>query len=486
MANYYYLGRRAYSNILVWVFISVLFAMSGLLIFIISFSLLGQQEAKYSSLKERESSYERIQAGSRSEVALKAVKRYIRDRGKIGVKDNLKKAFVENAKYELYHVRLVLDMIHKKKPMGEIEQMLKDSEAIGLVKKINEEDALAKAYEEFIKGSDRGDELADALQNEKVPVEIQEVLKDGLDFGQGAKSYLKDLEGETENVRVAVLEMQEKESKLIEKTNEKYDHITKIFPELKKVYFEKSQELEEASWKKFDTQKEAWNVFIEKTKDMVEKRRKESIELFAKEKELKELEKLMKVKVKGRDWIPPLDLVDGEILAANLEQNIVVIDLGRQNGLRIGQRFDVLRMQGDVIQDKKGRIEVTKLFTQTAVCKILSSEGDGKISNKDKFADGEEDQPFDRKIAPTYVLSGEFNKKYSKKFVAHMIKFSGGVIHEKVDRNIKYLILGDIVDEDVVQSCRQLGVRVVRVRDVPRHLDLNAEEIETLRDHHWN
>jgi hypothetical protein len=104
----------------------------------------------------------------------------------------------------------------------------------------------------------------------------------------------------------------------------------------------------------------------------------------------------------------------------------------------------------------------------------------------DVVANGEGDHPFDRKHSPTYVLSGQFLKSYSQELVTHLIDSSGGVIQKVIHKNINFVILVDAPDEDDIEACRQLGVRTVRVRDIPAHLGYTVAQVEYIQKHDWN
>jgi hypothetical protein len=318
-------------------------------------------------------------------------------------------------------------------------------------------------------------------------MKVREMVKDdGFDFMEGARARLNFFKGNNSNVRVQLDDLLRQEDEALLKTDEKYEERMTLLPELKKQYFEKSQKLDEQREKNRLAQGQAWDGFLEETKEIISERRKMEIVIYEKEEELKQKEGLLINKVEGQDWLPPLDLVDGKVLAADFRGELVTIDIGRVDALRVGQGFDVFRVKGDVLQEQKGRLKVVKLFPEYAVCQIEESDLLDPIGAGDVVANGDGDHPFDRKHSPSYVLSGKYIKGLSKDLVSHLIESSGGVIKMRLHKNIDFMVIGDIPNEEDIKTCRQLGVRTVRMRDIPAHLGYSIAQVEQIEKQNWN
>ncbi len=88
---------------------------------------------------------------------------------------------------------------------------------------------------------------------------------------------------------------------------------------------------------------------------------------------------LLNAGIKDYDDVPPTDL-KGEILAVNNSQ-LVVVSVGRDDGLRAGHKLEVYR-GGQYL----GRIEIKKIEDDRAIGQILASFRKGYIQAGDKVA----------------------------------------------------------------------------------------------------
>jgi NAD-dependent DNA ligase len=62
-----------------------------------------------------------------------------------------------------------------------------------------------------------------------------------------------------------------------------------------------------------------------------------------------------------------------------------------------------------------------------------------------------------------------------------MIESAGGRMEQNIHKKIDYVVVGDQPDDDDIKLCKQLGVRIIRVRDLPTRLNYSNAEIEALR-----
>jgi NAD-dependent DNA ligase len=321
----------------------------------------------------------------------------------------------------------------------------------------------------------------------RVPQEILGMaMRPDFNFEEGARAKLNTVKGQNSNLLVLLEDLIRQEEDSIQSTNDKYEARTKLLPEFKKQYFEQSRNFDTEREKLSTAQTEAWNAFLEDTKKFVDKKRRSDLEIYEKEQILKYKQSLLVNKVEGQDWIPPLDLIDGKILSVDNGLGTVTINIGRLDALRVGQRFDVYKVKGETLQYAKGRVEVVKTLPKIAVCKIIKFDELDPVCEGDVVNNGPEDHPYDKKLQPQYFLSGRFLQSFSKDMVQYMIESCGGMIQTKITKNISYVVLGDQPDEDDIKLCLQLGVRKLRVRDLPAQLDYTYAEIEELKKKSWN
>lgn len=487
MANYYYLGRSAFPDILIWVTISVIIGGAGLVTMMAGMSASSAASAEQEMIKDQLQALDHEFNGGNLESAMQALTKFKSVKG-LGAKENFIKDILLNARLERRHARKMLSMLADGKKDEEIQTWLESQIKPGLNPLLTKEQALISLYDGLINGTDKIDELSLTLKSDsRIPQEIVEMAEgEGFDFMEGARARLNFFKGHNGNARVQLDDLIRQEETAHLKTDEKYESRITLLPELRNSYFEKSRKLDEELAKNQSSQSEAWSAFLKETKDMVAQRRKSDLLLYEKEQELKVKESLLVKKVEGQDWIPPLDLIDGQILVSDMNSGLVTIDIGRADALREGQKFDVFKVKGDVLQEKKGRLEVINLSQKIAVCRVLESKVLDPIVAGDVIANGENDYPFDRKLSPTYVLSGQFLKSYSKDLVAFLIESSGGDIKTKLHKNINYMVIGDKPDEEEIKICRQLGVRTIRVRDIPMHLGYSLSQVEQIKKQNWN
>jgi len=483
MSNYYYLGRSSFPNLYIWMTLSLALAVGGLVYFLLGLAKFEAANAEKIKLEVAASVLEQKINGTNFEAGLKAVNQYNQVRGKMGAFENLQKDLMENARYN----RLVAESIKNRLDAGasaaEIEVYLEEQSTVGLSKEIQNEESLFQLYEGLLNGADRTDEMNGVLANEeKVPILVKSMAQaEDFVIAEGAKAKLSFHKGNNTNRQVQLNDLKGKEAEAFDKTKSQMEKILSTLPELRDTFVEKSSSVDANYSTNYKQQVEIWDKFLSETRRLIEKRRKEEVEIFELTVDLESKSSLLVNRIEGRDWIPPLDLVDGVVLAADAKANIALINIGRSNGLRIGQGFDVYRMRGDKIQETKGRMVVERIYSKISVCRILDGATLNPIADGDVVANGEQDDPYDRKILKSYVLSGRFYKSYSNELVKIMIESAGGRLEEKIHKKINYVVVGDQPDDDDIKLCRQLGVRIVRVRDLPGQLNYSNAEIEALR-----
>jgi hypothetical protein len=146
---------------------------------------------------------------------------------------------------------------------------------------------------------------------------------------------------------------------------------------------------------------------------------------------------------------------DGKLLEADAAIGFVVVDLGRQQGLRKGTRFSVYNQRGgkNVI---KGSIEVVSVGDAVSTCRVLeeTNANDPLISN-----DLISNPVFDRNKIKVYALRGNF-AQFSKDELKRFIVESGGRVDDALTVSTDYLVAGDNADGALIQA-NKLGISVL-------------------------
>lgn len=480
MANFYYLGRRAFNSIYLWMSLSVIFTVCGFMAFLSSYGKLQQSKKIQLGLVEQERSFRRQLEGTNFDPAIKAATHYKDNILALKVEDHLYKGVIDNGNYSEAQLRKLKRSIHQKATTKEdIEKMLMDFAVEGYLAMVSHQKDMIAFYTGVMTGF-KDDTYKTILErySKEIPLVIQQLLKreDGFNPSEGANPFIKSLEGEIKNLDVGLGDLKGKEIDSIAKSVNKREEQQKVYVTLKKDFFDKADTRKQNLWENMDQQNKNWSVFITKTQKAVGKSRTVELRLFNKKFELEQLEKVYADKI-GPIWVPPLDLVDGEVLATKAESGIILINIGRSQGLVNGQAFNVYHMKGKILQEVKGRIQVTQLSDHMSICKIVNFDEFNPISEGDVIADGKDDNHFDRKVPPTYVLSGEFSNNPSIALIKTMIFNGGGVIKEELKKNIEYMIVGDKHIPADIEAAKKLGVRVIHSRDLAGHLGFNREEL---------
>jgi hypothetical protein len=486
MANYYYLGRSEFPTILVWVSLSVLTAFVGLVTMLFGLSLNTGADARVYVLKDEKQAILHEINGGDLDSAMNVISTYRSQRGGVGDAANLEKSFVDDANLERRHAKKVMAMIEAGASDEELKLWLASQVLPGLNLLVQEENDLILFYKGFKSGGLSQENALDVLERfETIPDEVRDLIhNEGFVLDEGATAMLNQFIGEKDNVREEINVGLAEEKDLILKVKDMTEKRNSLFPKLKEI-LARSRELDEEREQGLREQSEKWSAFLEETRSVVKKWREIDADYHEKDQLLIEKQNILKTKIQGQDYIPPLDLVDARVIEVDLGAGRVVIALGRRDGLRKGQGFDVYKMKGDILQHVKGRVEVVKVMPDYGVCRVLEGKALEPISVGDVVADGDDDKPFDRKILPSYVLSGQFIKNYSRGMVRQMILSSGGLVKEDISKNVACVVIGDRPKEEDIEICRELGVRTVRVRDLPRHLDYSPEEIGIFRRQSW-
>jgi hypothetical protein len=459
------------------------------LYYIIGYSILNQTKRQGQDLEAEKLARQKVIIGSKYQSAEKAVKWLKTNIGGQGDKEKFYQKFVIDSLYPVHMYGEMIELIQKGATEEELQQILKEAEVEGLKNKIVNEAQRVKVYEAINLGVE-GDSLEQTrkyVEDDYIyPIEVKALMSnEKYDPTVGTKPYIAELKGEVSNLDIVIKSSQADEKTAISESLEIFSEKEDKIPKVVSQFFKKTIELDEVSWEKLGKLTGSWKRFITKTKSLSDDRRDKAIEIFQLSKKTAELNKFLDNKVTGLDWIPPLDLLDGEIMSVSKSLGIVMLNIGRRDGLRLHQRFDVLKVKGDVIQRKIARVQVTKLLHDISVGRIIERLSEDPIIASDKVADSNEDNPFDRKISPTYAMRGQFFSGLSTAFIRHLIRISGGEINDKITKDTKYAVFGKNPDKDSIALCKRVGVRVIKERNLTEHLGFTKKEIQELKKVEW-
>lgn len=146
-------------------------------------------------------------------------------------------------------------------------------------------------------------------------------------------------------------------------------------------------------------------------------------------------------------------LIDGEVIQVNPVNGEVIIDLGRDDKLQIGQIFGVYARAGDVRPDPgtgeyepgKARIEVIRVGPNGSRARVISSSAGNPVVRGDIIAN----PVYDPDKTYRFVVDGTFDydgdgvaSKLERSNVENLIRRWGGTIQEDIEGDTDFLVLG--------------------------------------------
>jgi hypothetical protein len=147
------------------------------------------------------------------------------------------------------------------------------------------------------------------------------------------------------------------------------------------------------------------------------------------------------------DLYAALQRADGRIVRAMPGDDVVYINLGRNDGVSRGMTFAVYPRLEGISADGKGKatIEVVQVFDKTSECKVTSTTAGQPVIKDDLIAN----PVFDRSRQYRFVIAGGFDLDFDGKIddpngerVATMIRNWGGIVTGEVDTSTDFLVAG--------------------------------------------
>lgn len=494
MPNYYYYGRRAFPYILIGVVVTLVLAIGGVVLLMAVKSWNDDVKETRLLLEERQLAARRAMDGTSGDTAMRAVESYAKNRGAKDAKEIFHRE-LGAAKFTRLQRMHLLERLDAKASLDEMEKMVEWYRMTGLNSRIDQEEKLLELFKGFISGSDKLEELQSSVGKgmRDVAPEIQMLLSEEsplpakYPMSQGAETVLKEMTAESVNYKGKIDDLCAEVGKSLQTVLENFLKRIRTFVELKDSVFAKRDLYAGTLWENMGAQKKQWDEYLNKTRSSIASKRMQSETLLDKESEKRRLGKILDARLAESDrWKPTADLVDGKVLSADSKLGIAVIDIGREQGLRPGQGFDVIRTKGKALQEKKGRLLVREIRDHISLCKVVGEDPLNPISVGDSVANNPvEDRPFNRKDKPKYVIRGSFGAHPSQRLVLAMIESAGGVIVDKLNELANFLIVGDGVKSEDIQQCRELGIRVIRASDLSQHIGISEGEMRSLDEQAW-
>ena len=305
-------------------------------------------------------------------------------------------------------------------------------------------------------------------------------IVDSLGVDYTLSDYIKALElriismqQQIENFKEAVDDANErKEIVLDEKetaVREKVSTIDDLNEEMAEV---RQRHVEEVNWRQteiIDLRDKLANLDAEssleanKLKDNIQQLEKTKVELEA------TIAKL--VDRKKDEYDPQTTPVDGKVLSVNLDAKTLMLDIGKQDGARIGLRFDVFQVGVGGMREKKGEVEVRKVYDDVSYAGIVEMLDEYNPILADNIVVS---PIFQRGKAMIFAIEPTDFDQLDIDVIRTRLKAFGNELVTEPSIDVRYCIVGDKVNENndrpVANGCDRLGIPAIRASNLMRVL----------------
>ncbi len=148
-------------------------------------------------------------------------------------------------------------------------------------------------------------------------------------------------------------------------------------------------------------------------------------------------------------------LADGKVLAARATEGFVIMDLGRQDGLRLGTVFKVFARSGgrNIV---KGTVEVTRIGDDQSEGHVIE-----EISTTEPIIPGDSlhNPVFNPAETKVFVINGVFSS-FTHEELARFITEAGGVVQSELSTKTHYLIAG-AQSQKALEEASKYGITIL-------------------------
>jgi hypothetical protein len=149
---------------------------------------------------------------------------------------------------------------------------------------------------------------------------------------------------------------------------------------------------------------------------------------------------ISELKVKEERLLEHAKEMDGKVIEVDVDQNFAFVDLTLADGLRLGTRFDCIRIVHGNVEVPTGIIEVRKVTDEWAECNIVSV-----VDPLDPILPGDHvrNEIYDPERVREFAFAGTVaNTRYSMEELGKLIESFGGRLVADTDITTDVVILG--------------------------------------------
>ncbi|MEK7487471.1 MAG: BRCT domain-containing protein, partial [Planctomycetota bacterium] len=130
---------------------------------------------------------------------------------------------------------------------------------------------------------------------------------------------------------------------------------------------------------------------------------------------------------------------DGQVVFVDFPNRVAYINIGRESGVSVGQKFSVFRFGKKGVRSDKGEIEVKKVLDEMSIVAITQNlDTEYPIDIADQIVN----EVFDVTKTQYFTFAGRLVGRYSNEEVAKMIEELGWKVTQKTDVRTSYIIIG--------------------------------------------
>ena len=166
---------------------------------------------------------------------------------------------------------------------------------------------------------------------------------------------------------------------------------------------------------------------------------------------------------------------DGEVVSVGKTTGLVFVNIGSNDLLRLGVKFDVFRYGKGGQLIPKGAIEIREVHSDSAVGGISN-----QLSALDPIAAGDiiANPHFSAERSKVFTLLGNF-PVYGKSFLEKRLQDLGAEVEPEVNSRVDFVVLGQKAPEEEAQEiselpgykmAQELGIQMMPVRSIDRFL----------------
>ena len=185
----------------------------------------------------------------------------------------------------------------------------------------------------------------------------------------------------------------------------------------------------------------------------------------------KQLAQLQDRDAKGFD--PQIAAVDGKVIHVNLQERTAMLDVGRQDGVRRGLRFDVYEVGVGGRRRLKGQVEVKSVHAEISYAGILgmSDELDPILTDNILVSPA-----FERGKPMVFTIEPKDFDETDVAVLRTKLERFGNKLVAKPALNVRYCVIGERLAKGkraVADECARLGIPVIKMSDLENVLGVD-------------